>query len=127
MQTFFVTFRCAQYTIQLHFITNSNDFNFFIHYIKLTSKKLKNLSYPLIIYGPSLRQKSSKIIKLIIKTLFLKTKLSPIYPKMSCFKSGKSGRNFRRNFCPNPVNPVPAGFENSKSGAPLVSRLACDG
>ena len=35
---------------------------------------------------------------------------------MSCFKSG---RNFGRNFCPNPVNPVPAGFENSKSGAPL--------
>ena len=24
-----------------------------------------------------------------------------------------------RNFCPNPVNPVPAGFENSKSGALL--------
>ena len=39
---------------------------------------------------------------------------------MSCFKSGKSGRNFGRNFCPNPVNPVPAGFENSKSGAPLL-------
>ena len=38
---------------------------------------------------------------------------------MSCFKSGKSGRNFGRNFCTNPVNPVPAGFENSKSGAPL--------
>ena len=36
---------------------------------------------------------------------------------MSCFKSG---RNFVRNFCPNPVNPVPTGFENSKSGAPLV-------
>ena len=36
---------------------------------------------------------------------------------MSCFKSGKSDRNFGRNFCPNPVNPVPAGFENSKSGA----------
>ena len=35
---------------------------------------------------------------------------------MSCFKSGKSGRNF----CPNPVNPVPAGIENSKSGAPLI-------
>ena len=36
---------------------------------------------------------------------------------MSCFKFGKSGRNF----CPNPVNPDPAGFENFKSGAPLVS------
>ena len=36
---------------------------------------------------------------------------------MSCFKSGKSGRNFGRNFCP---NPVPAGFETSKSGAPLM-------
>ena len=58
MQTYFVTFRCAQYTIQLHFITN----------IKHTSKKLKNLSYPLTLYGPSLRQKSSKTIKLIIKT-----------------------------------------------------------
>ena len=39
---------------------------------------------------------------------------------MSCFKSGKSGRNFGRNFCPNPVNPVPAGFENCKSGASLI-------
>jgi hypothetical protein len=40
-----------------------------------------------------------------------------IYPQLSplpvYLKSG-------RNFCPNPVNPVPAGFENSKSGAPLI-------
>ena len=39
---------------------------------------------------------------------------------MSCFKSG---RNFGRNFCPNPINPVPVGFENSKSGAPLIRSL----
>ncbi len=35
---------------------------------------------------------------------------------MVYLKSGKSGRNF----CANPVNPVPAGFENFKSGAPLL-------
>ena len=39
---------------------------------------------------------------------------------MSCFKSG---RNFGRNFCPNRVNPVPVGFENSKSGAPLFALI----
>ena len=58
MQTYLVNFRCAQYTIQLHVITSSNDFNF-LSIITLNSrqKKLKNLSYPLILYGPSLRQK----------------------------------------------------------------------
>ncbi len=35
----------------------------------------------------------------------------------------KSGRNSGRNFCANPVNPVPAGFENFKSGAPLLISL----
>ena len=37
-------------------------------------------------------------------------------PFLVYLKSGKSGRNF----CANPVSPVPAGFDNSKSGAPLV-------
>ena len=53
MQTYFVTFRCAQYTIQLHFITNCNDFNFLSIITLNSQKKLKNLSYPLILYGPS--------------------------------------------------------------------------
>ena len=42
---------------------------------------------------------------------------------MVYIKSGKSGRNSGRNFCANPVNPVPAGFENFKSGAPLVRTI----
>ena len=48
-------------------------------------------------------------------------KLSPKYPNLSQIipNSGISGRNAGRNFCPIPVNPVPAGFENCISGAPL--------
>ena len=38
MQIYFVTFRCAQYTIQLHFITSSNDFNF-LSIITLNSRQ----------------------------------------------------------------------------------------
>ena len=47
MQTYFVTFRCAQYTIQLHFITITAMILIFIyHYIKLTSKKTEKSVLP---------------------------------------------------------------------------------
>ena len=46
MQTYFVTFRCAdaQYTIRLHFITNSNDLNF-LSIITLNSRQKTEKSF----------------------------------------------------------------------------------
>ena len=44
MQTYFVPFRCAQYTIQRHFITNSNDFNF-LSIITLNSRQKTEKSF----------------------------------------------------------------------------------
>ena len=47
LTTYFVTFRCAQYTIQMHFITNSNDFNFLS--IITLNKNIYKRQLPLII------------------------------------------------------------------------------
>ena len=44
MHTYFVTFRCAQYTIRLHFITYSNDFNF-LSIITLNSRQKTEKSF----------------------------------------------------------------------------------
>ena len=65
MQTYFVTFRCLQYTIQLHFITNSNDFNF-LSIITLNSRQ-KKTEKSFLPFDTLRASSSTKIIK--IKTV----------------------------------------------------------
>ena len=57
-----------------------------------------------------------------MKTAYLQWITLPVSISCYCFvcTQANSGSVYSgRNFCPNPVNPVPAGFQNSKSGAPL--------
>ena len=65
MQTYFVTFCCLQYTIQLHFITNSNDFNF-LSIITLNSRQ-KKTEKSFLPFDTLRASSSTKIIK--IKTV----------------------------------------------------------